>query len=109
MVALAAGGWADELRRGSDPAETPGDHCNRVAQVDTGSGPGTSVAASFANSWSYAKLEVPLWAGSQVWHSRAVSLPTLRDYYSIAEFSSLIAREGDRIELKTGVSGKPLQ
>ncbi len=35
--------------------------------------------------------------------------PALRDHYSAEEFRSLIDREGDRIELKTGAGGKPLQ
>ena len=36
-------------------------------------------------------------------------LPTLREHYSTEEFCRLIAGEGDRIELKTGTSSKPLQ
>ncbi|MGH3799852.1 MAG: ATP-binding protein [Pseudonocardiaceae bacterium] len=35
--------------------------------------------------------------------------PVLRDHYSVEEFRSLIDREGDRIELKTGAGAKPLQ
>lgn len=35
--------------------------------------------------------------------------PVLRDHYSTQEFHSLIDRESDRIELKTGAGGKPLQ
>lgn len=35
--------------------------------------------------------------------------PVLRDHYSADEFRSLIDRESDRIELKTGASGKSLQ
>lgn len=35
--------------------------------------------------------------------------PVLRDHYSADEFRSLIDRETDRIELKTGLGGKPLQ
>jgi hypothetical protein len=38
-----------------------------------------------------------------------VPLPTLHDHYSVEEFRCLIANEGDRIELKTGTSSKPLQ
>lgn len=33
----------------------------------------------------------------------------LRDHYSADEFRSLIDRETDRIELKIGLGGKPLQ
>lgn len=38
-----------------------------------------------------------------------MSPPVLRDHYSADEFRSLIDRETDRIELKTGLGGKPLQ
>lgn len=49
------------------------------------------------------------WRSLQVWHTGAVHPPVLRDHYSTAEFRSLIDRESDRIELKTGAGGKPLQ
>jgi ATP-dependent DNA helicase RecG len=38
-----------------------------------------------------------------------VAPPVLRDHYSAEEFRSLVDRESDRIELKTGFGGKPLQ
>ncbi len=34
---------------------------------------------------------------------------TIYDTYSPEEFERLISRETDRVELKTGVGGKPLQ